>query len=239
MLLSESYFNRLLELAGIKSVKKETILKEVEDLYTNSSKRVKFDTNIMKQAIEGGMEVGMVFQSNNKKYKMPVWKMRIIQPVAMGYDKDGQLVVRGVHVEGQSEKKAIETGVRSAEAKNEWRLFKASNVKSMFFTGRLFDKVALPGYKPNDSAMTSVIASFNPDGAKEYQKQLNVSKNKAKALSGEPKIEKPKLDKPVAKTAAKPIIPKTPEAPKTSVNTKAKEDSKKLQQKIDKLNNLL
>jgi hypothetical protein len=230
MLLSESYIKRLGELAGLKPSKSASILKEVEDLYSNSSKRVKFDTNIMKQAIEGGMEVGMVFQSNNTKYKMPVWKMRIVQPVAMGYDKKGQLVVRGIHVEGQSEKKAIETGIRSAQAKNEWRLFKASNVKSMFFTGRLFDKVGLPGYNPNDSSMTSVIASFNPDGAKEYQKQLNVSKNKAKALAKEPKIEKP-----VVKTPDKPVVPKTPQAP---VNTKAKEDAKKLQQKIDKLNKL-
>jgi len=239
MLLSESYINRLQELAGLKSSNKANILKEAEDLYSNSGKRVKFDTNIMKQAIEGGMEIGMVFQSDNTKYKMPVWKMRIVQPVAMGYDKKGQLVIRGIHVEGQSEKKAIEAarlnkGQRkgSAEAKNEWRLFKASNIKSMFFTGRLFDTVALPGYNPNDSAMTSVIASFNPDKAKEYQKQLNVTKDKAMA---EPVAKKPTTKpavKPVVKPTTKPVVPKTP------VSTKGKEDVAKLQQKIDKLNNL-
>jgi len=233
MLLSESYIKRLRELAGLKSINKADILKEAEDLYSNSGKRVKFDTNIMKQAIEGGMEVGMVFQSNNKKYKMPVWKMRIVQPVAMGYDKNGQLVIRGVHVEGQSEKKAIETGIRSAAANNEWRLFKASNIKSMFFTGRLFDTVSLPGYNPNDSAMTSVIASFNPDKAKDYQKQLNVTKNKTMA--------EPAVEKPIAKPTIKPVAKKPtvkPVVPKPQVNTKGKEDAKKLQQKIDKLNKL-
>lgn len=236
MLLSESYLKRLSELAGLKYIKKVDILKEAEDLYSNSGKRVKFDMNIMKQAIEGGMEIGLVFQSNNKKYKMPVWKMRIVQPVAMGYDKDGQLVIRGIHVEGQSEKKALETGIRSASAKNEWRLFKASNIKSMFFTGRLFETVALPGYNPKDSAMTNVIVSFNPDKAKEYQKQLNVTKDKVMA---EPAVEKPvaPTPKPVAKPVAKKATVK-PVAPKPKVSTKEKQDAKKLQQKIDKLNKL-
>jgi hypothetical protein len=231
MLLTESYRSRLIELAGIKINRFASLLKEVEDMYANSDKRVKFDINIMKQAIEGGMEVGMVFQSNNEKYTMPTWKMRVIQPVAMGYDKKGQLVIRGVHVVGQSEKKAIQTGVRSAEAKNEWRLFKASNVKSMFLTGKMFDTVSLPGYNPNDSAMTSVIASFNPQKAATYQKQLQAVKQ-APIEPTEKPIEKPAVKQtPVVKT------PKPPKAP--TLPAQKTDGEKNLEKKIDKLNKLI
>lgn len=225
MLLTEKYKNRLLELAGIKSAL-IPLLKETEDLYSNSSKRVKFDINIMKQAIEGGMEVGMIFQSNNEKYKMPIWKTRIVQPVAMGYDKKGQLVIRGIHVTGQSEKKAIQTGVRSAEANNEWRLFKVSNMKSMFLTGRLFKTISLPGYNPNDSAMTKVIVAFNPQKATTYQKQLNKTKT-------EPKKEVPNT--PVQPSKKAPVI--KPNV--TTTTPKKSETEKNLEKKIDKLNKLI
>lgn len=233
MLLSESYKKRLQELSGIFSPDETIVLSEVEDLYSNSSKRVKFDMNIMTQAIENGLEVGLIFQSNNEKYKMPIWKTRIVQPVAMGYDKKGQLVIRGVHVEGQSEKKAIETGVRSAQAHDEWRLFKASNIKSMFMTGRMFSSINLPGYNPNDSAMTDVIVSFSPEKAKSSQEKINAIKK------GEPVIAKTQ-----AKPAVKQPIAKTPVTPKPVVkaiptkSSKVADDAKKLQNKIDKLNKL-
>lgn len=251
MILSEGYKNRLLELAGLKSLA-TSILEEaaeaIEDLYQNSDKRVKFDQNLMKQAIEGGMEIGMIFQSNNSKYIMPIWKTRIVQPVAMGYDRKGNLIVRGVHVEGQSEKKAIETGVRSAQAKNEWRLFKMSNLKSMFFTGRLFTEVGLPGYNPNDSAMSRIVASFNSAKAKAYQNTLNKTKEKTMKepvakpapVQKKPVVQKqPITAKPAPIKKAPVVTPAKPSTPKVSpvkpVDTKSKENTKKLQQKIDKL----
>lgn len=243
MFLSESYKNRLLQLSGIEVPDMEAILKEAEDLYLNSNKRVKFDQNLMKQAIGCGMEIGLIFQSNNEKYKMPIWKTRIVQPVAMGYDKKGELVVRGIHIEGQSEKKAIETGVRSQQAYNEWRLFKVSNIKSMFFTGRVFEKVSLPGYNPNDSAMTEVIASFDPEKAKECQAKLNtIKKGETPEAPEKPAVSttKPVVKKPVEPTA-KPVE-KKPEPIKPVVKTKKTanpEDVKQLQQKIDKLNKFL
>ncbi len=228
MLLTETYKNRLKELAGGNPVTNTSLLKEVSDLYKNSSKRIKFDINVMKQAIEGGMEVGLVFQSNNDKYMMPIWKTRIVQPVAMGYDKKGQLVVRGIHVEGQSEKKAIATGIRSAQAKNEWRLFKTSNIKSMFLTGRLFQNVSLPGYNPNDSAMTTVIASFNaPDAVSSQTKLRTVKQAPTKPITKQiiKPSEKP-VEKPIAKT----------QAPKKS---SGEEDTTDLEKKIDRLNKLI
>lgn len=235
MLLSESHKKRLQELAGINIPTESDILLEIGDLYANSSKRVKFDMNIMKQAIEGGLEVGLIFQSNNDKYKMPIWKTRIVQPVAMGYDKKGQLVIRGIHVEGQSEKKAIETGVRSAQAKNEWRLFKAANIKSMFMTGRMFSSVALPGYNPNDSAMTDVIVSFSPEKARTSQDKLNAIKKGEQIPAAEPA----KTIEPKQPTTKAPEAPKTqikPQAKTTS--SKAADDAKKLKDKIDKLNKM-
>ena len=229
------------------------IIEEAANLYKNSNKRVKFDMNLMTQAIEGGMEIGLIFQSNNEKYKMPIWKTRIVQPVAMGYNKKGDLVIRGIHVEGQSEKKAIETGIRSAQANGEWRLFKASNIKSMFFTGRLFTSISLPGYNPNDSAMGSIIISFNPDVAKKYQEKLAVNKdsiNKAPKTSPEIKPEpnlapKPEVPNkvipkkaPVKSEPSPKVNPKpvTKKSPKVNISP---EDAKAIQQKIDKLNKLL
>lgn len=236
MFLSESYKSRLLELSGIVLPDISAILNEVENLYKNSNKRVKFDMNLMKQAIEGGMEIGLIFQSNNEKYKMPIWKTRVVQPVVLGYGKKGDLVVRGIHVEGQSEKKAIETGVRSAQAKNEWRLFKVSNIKSMFFTGRLFTKLSLAGYNPNDSAMSDIIISFNPEVAKQYQNKLNINKKSTPVTP----VEKPL---PIQKAVDKTLEPKpTDNSVKKAVNKPEKNNSdqiNKLQQKIDKLNKLL
>lgn len=225
------------------------IIEEAANLYKNSNKRVKFDMNLMTQAIEGGMEIGLIFQSNNEKYKMPIWKTRIVQPVAMGYNKKGDLVIRGIHVEGQSEKKAIETGIRSAQANGEWRLFKASNIKSMFFTGRLFTSISLPGYNPSDSAMGSIIIAFNPDVAKKYQEKLSVNKDSISKnpkvgpeITPEPKPEVPNKvipkkapvkSEPSPKVNPKPVTKKTP---KVNISP---EDAKAIQQKIDKLNKLL
>lgn len=224
MLLTESYKNRLKELAGIKPTKIIPLLKEAEDLYANSGKRIKFDINVMTQAIESGQEIGMIFQSDNDKYRMPIWKTRIVQPVTMGYDKKGDLVIRGIHVTGQSEKEAIKTNKRSAEANNEWRLFKVDNLKSFFLTGRLFQDVSLPGYNPNDSAMNRIIAKFNPAEAVERQAQMaNIEKT---AVSPEVKpITKPVV-KPTAKPMTKPTIQKS-------------QGEKDLEKKINKLNKLI
>lgn len=223
MLLSESYKKRLRELAGIKAQQDSDIIKEIDDWFTNSDKRVKFDINIMKQAIKGGLEVGLMFQSDNDKYRMPTWKMRVIQPVAMGYDKKGQLVVRGVHLKGQSEKKAIQTGQRSAEAKDEWRLFKVSNIKSMFLTGRMFTNVKLSGYNPNDSAMSRIIASFDSKSAMEYQKNIKNIQNQ------EVPAETPPVQPIKSKSVVAPTKPSKPN----------KQSEKDLKSKIDKLNKLI
>lgn len=171
--LSEDYKTRLQHLAGLMEAISSS---EKEILYKDSAQRIPFDRALMKQAIERGMEVGLSFQSNNEKYKMPVTKYRIIQPVAMGTSTAGELVIRGVHIVGQSERAARETGSRSAEVENEWRLFKAKNIKGMWLTGRYFSE-PIPGYNANDSDMSSIEVAYNPMKARSYQD--GISKEKA------------------------------------------------------------
>lgn len=171
MQLSESYKKRLKELAGLKPLD-EAMSPEAKSAAMNkSSERFSFNADSMKQAIEQGREIGLNFQSNNKNYKMPTTKSRIIWPVAMGMDENGNLAVRGYHIEGQSEKAARETKVRSAEATDVWRLFKAANIKSMWFTDNFFSQ-PLPGYKERDSAFTTIMASYSPAKARAYQDSL-------------------------------------------------------------------
>lgn len=165
--ISAIFKQKIQRLAGVLSEALNTAT--APDPYAKSNERIPFNQDLMQQAIEQGLAVGLLFQSNNIKYKMPVAKYRIILPVAMGYDNKGQLVIRGVHAKGQSEKKAIETGIRSAEASNEWRLFKASNIKSMFFTGDFFSKIPIGGFNANDGQMRNVIVSFDAGRAKVYQ----------------------------------------------------------------------
>jgi len=171
MLLSESYKNRLKQLAGLISLDEAMSIADKTAAMNKSSERFGFNAESMKQAIEQGREIGLNFQSNNKKYKMPTTKSRIIWPVAMGIDENGNLVIRGYHLAGQSEKAARETGSRSAEAQDVWRLFKASNIKSMWFTDNFFNQ-PLPNYKEKDSAMVSMMASYSPAKAKSYQNSL-------------------------------------------------------------------
>ena len=171
MLLSESYKNRLRQLAGLSSLEEAMDTTTKKAALDKSSNRVSFSIDMMKQAIEQGKEIGINFQSNNKKYKMPTTKSRIIWPVALGTDKNGDIVIRGYHIAGQSEKKAIETGFRTAEVSDEWRLFKAKNLKTMWFTDRNFNG-NIPGYKPKDSAMISTIALYDPIKVKRFQDSL-------------------------------------------------------------------
>ena len=129
-----------------------------------------------------------------------------------GMNKKGNEVVSGFHKIGQSESEARKTGKRSAEAKNEWRLFKTKNILSMWLTGKTFDK-APDGFKGSrDSRMTTVEAFFNPAEAKKIQLQQNAEKEQKsgikKQLTATPQPVKPTtpINKKPAKIAPKPEI---------------------------------
>ena len=172
LILEESYRKRIQELAGIIT---EVDAQTKTNMLSKSVERVPFNREMMKQAIEQGREVGLLFKSDNENYEMPVPKYRIIRPMAMGTSADGNTVIRGLHLIGQSERKARETGNRSAEAEGEWRLFNANNIKGMWFTDNFFTQ-APPGYNPNDKQM-SVQVAFNAGKAAQAQTALSQQKD--------------------------------------------------------------
>lgn len=175
--LTESYIRKIIRDVISKSLFTEISSEEKIRLMNKSVSRVPFSQEMMKQAIEQGREIGINYRSKNDKYEMPITKSRIIHPVAMGTNNNGDLVFRGLQIAGQSEKEARETGVRSAEVGvekdgiNAWRMFKKDNLKSMWFTDGFFSDNK-PGYNSKDKGMASIIVSYDPNIAKQYQDSL-------------------------------------------------------------------
>lgn len=185
MLISESYKKRLKELAGIFILSEATDEEERIAAFSLSNQRIPYNKDLMIQAINEGREVGILFQSNNEKYKMPTSKYRTIYPVAIGTSKAGNEVLRAVHKIGQSESAARKTKKRSAEVKDEWRMFKISNIKSMWFTGKFFD-VPPKHYNAADKGMVNVEVAA--DFAKIKQFQLQLSKQMKQQTKPKPQI---------------------------------------------------
>ena len=171
MLISESYKNRLRELAGIKIISEANGDDERTAAFAMSNQRVPYNKDLMIQAIEEGREVGILFQSNNEKYKMPVAKYRTIFPVCLGTSKAGKQVIRAVHKIGQSESAAFKTGQRSQEVKDEWRMFKVSNIKSMWMTGKFFS-IPPKNYNAADKGMVNIEVAADFDKIQKFQSEL-------------------------------------------------------------------
>jgi hypothetical protein len=213
LILKESYKKRIQQLAGIIS---EADQQTKADLLSKSGERVPFNRNMMKQAIQQGREIGLLFKSDNEKYEMPVSKYRVVRPVAMGTSDQGNTVIRGLHVIGQSERKARETGVRSAEAEGEWRLFKAENIKGMWFTDNYFTK-APPGFNPNDKQIRSIEVVFNPATA--IKQQTDIAQQQAQdntetqRQSDLDQMQKQKEKEKETKQVAQPQEPKSTSGP--------------------------
>lgn len=175
MIITKNHKDRLKELAGI--ISEATTDAERKDAFAGSDKRVPFNRDLMAQAIKEGREVGILFQSKNDKYKMPVAKYRIILPMVMGTSKKGNLVIRAFHKMGQSESKARATGVRSAEAQGTWRLFKAENIKGMWMTGNFF-RTPPQLYNKNDKGMTNILIAADFDKIRKFQDNYFAQKGK-------------------------------------------------------------
>lgn len=206
MLVSESYKKRLQELAGI--LLKEDLYnftdQEKKIAFKDSDKRVKgFSKDLMTKAIKEGWELGISFKTDNDKDKMPIAKERIIYPVAMGITshEKGNLAIRAFHKIGQSESAARKTKKRSQEVKDEWRLFKASNIKSMWFTGNFFRLESLGGYREiGDKGLAIVevqskkseVVKFQKDY---YKKMKNKTAIKPKTVLINDKPEDPEKPK--------------------------------------------
>ena len=182
MNLSESYKKRLQELAGIKIISEAEGDDERTAAFAMSNQRIPYNKDLMIQAIEEGREVGILFQSNNAKYKMKVSKYRTIFPVCLGTSKAGNGVLRAVHKIGQSESASLRTGKRSQEVKDEWRMFKISNIKSMFFTGKFFS-IPPKNYNAADKGMVNVEVAADFKKIAEFQATLM----KNNGVEGRPK----------------------------------------------------
>ena len=171
-MLSESYIKRNKELAGI-------VVQESAEDFSASNTRVPFSTDLMTQAILQGREVGILYKGDDMIAQSG--KYRVIYPVAMGMSKAGNRVIRAVHKVGQSESEAGKTSVRSAEAKNVWRLFKASNIRGMWFTGDFFN-FNPKSYNPNDRGMSTVEVSFSLTKAQKFQQEFVTKQEEANEL---------------------------------------------------------
>ena len=228
-LLSETYKKRLQKLAGINEAWGTGNVSDVEreKAFSKTNERVPYKKDLMIYAIKGGFEIGLLFKTKNEKDQMPIAKYRTVFPVAIGINKRGNEVVSAFHKIGQSESKARETGRRSAEAKNEWRLFKTHNILSMWLTGEMFD-TAPSGFKgSHDSRMTTVEAFFNPAEAKKIQAQQQAEKTQ----------QTDKKQQMVNRGAQEPInkpIDKKPIAPKPTQKPVQKEPVKPIQKPVQK-----
>ena len=229
MLLSEGYKNRLKELAGI-SILSEVTNAEKEVAFSKSGQRIPYNKDLMIQAIQEGREVGILFKTDNDKHKMPVAKYRIIYPVAIGTSKANNQVLRAVHKIGQSESAARKTKTRSQEVEDEWRLFKISNIKSMWFTGNFFS-IPPKHYNAADKGMVNVevfadfpeIVKFQEELATQAKQQERPKPN-IRALFKEPEPVVEPETQTAAVTEPKPKKAKGTVAPIKPLTTK---DNKK------------
>lgn len=229
MNLSESYKNRLKELAGLPLLSEATDA-ERNAAFAGSPHRIPYSKDLMIQAIKEGREVGVLFQSDNEKYKMPVAKYRVIRPLCIGISKAGNSVIRILHVFGQSESEARKTGKRSQEAENVFRLLKSSNIKSMWMTGNFF-WTAPPAYKSTDKGMLNVEVAADFNKIRKFQqdlvKQQQTAEKSKEMASKIHKIEPPK-ERPLDQTRSgqqpiQPIVKPTGSiAPLKTIGTKNK-----------------
>jgi hypothetical protein len=124
---------------------------------------IKFDRDKMIKAIEYGMLIRILYSGDQDKWKGG--RERIIAPLVMGINKNtGNLLIRAFHMDGYSIKERKNT-------KKVWRLFKASNIKSMTFIGDFF-RLPPKGYKMNDRVMTETTiarADFNKIRKNQYK----------------------------------------------------------------------
>lgn len=117
--------------------------------------RMNYNQAKMVQAIKNGMIILISYRGDKDKWRGG--RERIIQPMVLGINKNTKNeLIRGWHLEGFSVSQKRET-------KKVWRLFKASNILNMMFTGHFY-RLPPKGYKQNDRVMTErtiARADFN------------------------------------------------------------------------------
>lgn len=141
------------------------------------NKKVNFDQGLMIKAIQYGLVLLINYSGDKDNWRGG--RERVIYPMVIGINRNtGNMLIRGWHLTGWSVSK-------KRNVKKEWRLFKASNIKSMTFTGDFY-RLPPKGYKMNDRIMTERVlksADFNEirrnqDKLVENGKIINVEKQK-------------------------------------------------------------
>ena len=118
-----------------------------------------FDLRLLYDAIQWGMILEMVYDKDGTK------TTRTIQPMVLGRNKDGDLLLRAFHLKGDSKSLGSNT-------KKVWRLFKPENIDELSFTGSFF-RTAEDNYVANDSAMKGgIITAADIDSIRNNQMAL-------------------------------------------------------------------
>lgn len=109
------------------------------------NRKVNYNNDLMVKAIQYGLVLLINYAGDKDNWKGG--RERVIYPMVIGVNRNtGNVLIRGWHLTGWSVSK-------KRNVKKEWRLFKASNIKSMMFTGDFY-RLAPKGYKMNDRVMT-------------------------------------------------------------------------------------
>jgi len=175
----------------------------IKDLIPNFpvDKPVKFDQNLMIKAIQYGMVLTISYRADYSRWRGGM--ERTIYPMVIGINKNTKnLLIRAWHLEGYSVSQKRET-------KRVWRLFKASNMFWMKFTGEFF-RLPPQGYKMNDRVMTlqTIKAADFSEIRRNQNKLLEIGKIE---LEGETKFgDKPIITKIQVKNTGSIIDLKNP-----------------------------
>ena len=119
------------------------------------NKRIPYDRTKMVQAIQNGMLILILYKGDKDPWRG--YRERVIAPMVIGINKNTKNeLIRAFHMEGYSVS-------QKNEMKRVWRLFKASNIKGMLFTGHFY-RLPPKGYRMQDRVMTErtiARADFN------------------------------------------------------------------------------
>lgn len=128
------------------------------------NKKINFDQGLIVKAIQHGLVILINYSGDKDNWKGG--RERVIYPMVIGINRNtGNMLIRGWHLTGWSVSK-------KRNVKKEWRLFKASNIKSILFTGDFY-RLPPKGYKMNDRVMTErIIKSANFNEIRRKQESL-------------------------------------------------------------------
>ena len=130
------------------------------------NKVMKYNRELMIKAIQNGMIIQLNYKGDEDDTN---GGERVIYPMVLGINKNtNNELIRGWHLEGYSYS-------GGGSAKKVWRLFKATNVITMMFTGQFY-RLPPSGYKMNDRVMTERViqrADFNTKIGAQKQATVN------------------------------------------------------------------